>query len=126
MKRSPAPIKRKAAPSSCPSARPVEAKEVSPVEVPPPLMVTGTAAAWVEGSTVHCTRIEAPPPFPELLHWVTVALVVLPTGLHDTVGWVPPPAPDPLHWLTVAGEVVELGRMALTTCTLQITLLPPP
>jgi hypothetical protein len=54
-------------------------------------MVTGSAEVCVEGPTVHCTRIVPPPPLPEVLHWVTVAFVVLPSGVHTTVGWVPPP-----------------------------------
>ncbi len=60
----------------------------------------------MDESTVHCTRIVPPPLLPDTLHWVTVALVVLPTGLHTRVGSVPPPSPDPRHWLTVAGLVV--------------------
>ena len=54
----------------------------------------GRAVALVDGHgecrraphDVDCTRVEPPPPFPDPLHWVTVALVVLPTGAHTTVG----------------------------------------
>jgi len=108
--------------------------ETVQVTVPPPplpellhwLMVTGSAAVWVEGVTVHRTRIVAPPPFPDRLHWVMVALVVLPVGSQSTVGWVPPPAPEPLHWLIVAGLLVALPVMLLTTLTVQVTVPPPP
>ncbi|MDQ1356616.1 MAG: hypothetical protein QOG44_989 [Acidimicrobiaceae bacterium] len=55
-----------------------------------------------------------------------VAAVVLPIGLHDTVGCVPPPVPDPLHWLMVAGEAVASPVMLLTMRTLQVTVPPPP
>ena len=58
-------------------------------------MVTGSAV--VEPVTSHCTRVLAPPPFPEPLHWVTVAFVVLATGAQRRVGWVPPPVPEPMH-----------------------------
>jgi hypothetical protein len=75
---------------------------------------------------VHCTLTVPPPPLPELLHWVTVAFVVLPSGLHTTVGWVPPPWPDPMHWSTVAGRVGATPVMLLTMCTLQVTVEPPP
>jgi len=87
-------------------------------------MVTGSAVASPD--TVHLTRVSAPPPFPEPLHWVTVALVVLPIGAHTTVGWVPPPVPDPMHWLTVTPDVGVLAEMLLITVTLHVTLLPPP
>ncbi|MHB1709997.1 MAG: hypothetical protein ACYCV7_01140 [Acidimicrobiales bacterium] len=87
-------------------------------------MVTGRAVTAPE--TVHCTRLEPPPPLPELLHWVTVAFVVLPIGVHCTVGWVPPPVPDPLHWLTVTTETrVPAGTLSVTVA-LHVTLLPPP
>jgi hypothetical protein len=77
--------------------------------------------------TVHFTRIVAPPPAPDPSHWVTVALVVLATGSHTTVGWVPPPAPDPLlHSLTVAPDVGVPLATSLVKVTLQVTLLPPP
>lgn len=76
--------------------------------------------------TVHFTRIEPPPPVPEPLHWVTVALVVLATGAHTVVGWVPPPVPDPMHWLTVAPDIGEPLATSLMKVTLQVTLLPPP
>jgi len=58
------------------------------------------------------------------LHWVTVALVVLPFGAQ---AWVlPPPVADPMHWSTVTPAVeVPVGTL-LVTETLQITLLPPP
>ena len=58
-------------------------------------MVIGSAA--VAPVTSHCTRVLAPPPFPEPLHWVTVAFVVLATGAHTRVGCVPPPVPEPMH-----------------------------
>jgi hypothetical protein len=87
-------------------------------------MVTGSAVEAPE--TVHFTRVSAPPPFPEPLHWVTVALVVLPIGAHTTVGWVPPPLPDPLHWFTVAPDVGVPTEMSLMNLTLHVTLLPPP
>jgi hypothetical protein len=100
---------------------------------PPPLPLllhwlidTGSAVVWVEVSTVHCTRMLPPPPFPLPLHWSTVALVVFPTGLHDTVGAVPPPAPLPLHWLIVAGCVVAEPVMLFVTVTLQRATPPPP
>lgn len=88
------------------------------------MIVTGRAAEAPE--TVHFTRMLAPPPLPELLHWVTVALVVLPVGTHTTVGAVPPPVPDPLHWSTVTPEVAVPVGMLLVTLTSQVTLLPPP
>ena len=48
--------------------------------------------------TVHRTRWVPPPPFPELLHWVTVAPVVFAgKGSHRVVGAVPPPVPEALH-----------------------------
>ncbi|HVE64553.1 MAG TPA: hypothetical protein VNB94_12225 [Mycobacteriales bacterium] len=100
---------------------------------PPPLpellhwsMVTGSAAAWVEGSTVHWTRIVPPPPLPEPLHWVMVALLVLPMGLQETVGSVPPPVPEPLHWLIVAAAVEVAPVMLLVIRELHLTLPPPP
>jgi hypothetical protein len=58
------------------------------------------------------------------LHWVTVALVVLPLGSHASV--LPPPVPDPMHWLTVTAEVDVPTGTLLVTVTLQYTLLPPP
>ena len=100
---------------------------------PPPLllllhwlMVTGSALDCVEVSTVHRTRIVPPPPLPLPLHWSTVALVVLPGGLQETVGAVPPPAPLPLHWLTVAGCVVADPVMLLVMVTLHLVTPPPP
>jgi hypothetical protein len=43
---------------------------------------------------------------------VTVALVVLWSGLHNSV---PTPPPDPMHWLTVTPEVsVEAGTLLIT------------
>jgi len=109
--------------------------EVLQVTVPPPplpellhwLTVTGSADVWVEGPTVHVTRIVPPPPLPELLHWVIVALVVLAgKGSQFTVGWVPPPVPDPLHWLTVAPVVEAVPVMLLVIVTVHLTVLPPP
>jgi len=71
--------------------------------LPPPvalplhwLMVTGSAE--VAPVTVQSTAdIETmvPPPVADPLHWVTVALVVLPFGLHTSVS--PPPVADPMH-----------------------------
>ncbi len=90
------------------------------------MMVMGSAEVWVDGVTVHCTRMVAPPPSPESLHWVMVALVVFPVGVHATVGSVPPPPPDPLHWLMVAGVVVAVPVMLLVTCTVHWTTAPPP
>jgi hypothetical protein len=87
-------------------------------------MLTGSAVAAPE--TVHFTRIDPPPPVPDPLHWVTVALVVLATGSHTTVGWVPPPVPEPLHSLTVTPDVGVPLDMSLVNVTLQVTLLPPP
>ena len=75
---------------------------------------------------MHCTRMVPPPPLPDMLHWVMVALVVFPTGVQTTVGSVPPPAPDPLHWLMVAGVVVAVPVMLLVTFTVQVTTPPPP
>ena len=75
---------------------------------------------------MHFTRWEPPPPLPELLHWVTVAFVVLPVGAQTTVGAVPPPVPDPLHWLTVTPDVAVPVGMLLVTVTSHVTLLPPP
>jgi hypothetical protein len=99
--------------------------------LPPPfddplhwLIVTGSAVA--APVTSHCTRVLGPPPLAEPLHWVTLALVVLATGAHTTVGWVPPPPPDPTHWSTVTPEVAWPVGMVFTTETLQITLEPPP
>ncbi len=90
-------------------------------------MVIGSAEEMVDGSTVHCTRIVAPPPVPELLHWVMVALVVFAgEGVQTTVGSVPPPVPEPLHWLTVAGEVAATPVMLFVTVTEQVTVPPPP
>jgi len=108
-----------------------EARQV--VVEPPPLadplhwlMVTGSAAPWVDGSTSQRTRSVAPPPLPELLHCVIVAPVVLPTGVHWTVGWVPPPWPEPLHWFTVAGEAVSFPVIVFVILTEQVTTPPPP
>ena len=89
-------------------------------------MLTGSTVVWVDGGTVHCTRIVAPPPLPELLHCVTVALGALPTGLHATVAVPPPPVPESLHWLTVAAEVVGEPLMLFVICTRQVTVPPPP
>jgi hypothetical protein len=58
------------------------------------------------------------------LHWVTVALVVLPPGAHPWV--LPPPVADPMHWLTVTPAVDVPTGTLLVTVTLQYTLLPPP
>src|SRR5688500_710497 len=88
-------------------------------------MRKGSAPDWVEAGTSHVTRSVAPPPLPEPLHCVTVALVVLPTGLHETDG-SPPPVPEPLHWLTVAAVVVAAPVMLLVTRTMQTTEPPPP
>jgi hypothetical protein len=87
-------------------------------------MVIGSVA--VAPVTSHCTRVLAPPPFPEPLHCVTVAFVVLATGSQMVVGWVPPPVPDPMHWSTVTPDVVAPVGRVLTTETSQVTLLPPP
>jgi hypothetical protein len=76
--------------------------------------------------TVHLTRIDAPPPFPDPLHWVTVAFVVLPTGAQTKVGSIPPPVPDPMHWLTVAPVVDVPVETSFVNVTLQVKLLPPP
>jgi hypothetical protein len=57
---------------------------------------------------------------------VTVAPVVLPSGLHRIVGCVPPPCPDTLHWLTVAGVGETTPVMLLMMATLQLTVPPPP
>jgi hypothetical protein len=76
--------------------------------------------------TVHFTRMVAPPPVPEELHWSMVALVVLPSGAHKTVGCVPPPVPEAMHCLIVAGEVVAEPVMLLMIVTLQVTVPPPP
>ena len=76
--------------------------------------------------TVHFTRMEPPPPVPEPLHWVTVALVVLATGAQSVVGWVPPPVPDPMHWFTVAPVSDAPLATSLMNVTLHVTLLPPP
>jgi hypothetical protein len=59
------------------------------------LIVTGSAVA--PPVTLHFTRVDAPPPVAEPLHWVTVAPVVLATGAHNSVGCVPPPVPEPTH-----------------------------
>jgi len=67
----------------------------------------------------------APPPVPELLHWVIVAFVVLPIGLQET-GFAPPPPPEPLHWLMVAGELSATPVMLLVIFTVQVTVPPPP
>ena len=87
-------------------------------------MVTDEAVA--SPVTSHSTRRVAPPPLPEVLHWVTVALVVLPVGTQSTVGAIPPPVPDPLHWLTVTPEVAVPVGTLLVIVTSQVTLLPPP
>lgn len=67
----------------------------------------------------------APPPVPELLHWVIVAFVVLPIGLQET-GLAPPPPPEPLHWLMVAGELSATPVMLLVMLTVHVTVPPPP
>jgi hypothetical protein len=90
------------------------------------LIVNGKAVVVVDAVTVHRTRSEAPPPLPEPLHWVTVALVVLLRGLHNVVGSAPPPVPESMHWLTVAVAVVPAPVMVLTTSTEHRTVLPPP
>lgn len=87
-------------------------------------MVTGKTVSVPE--TVHLTRIGAPPPFPDPLHWVTVALLVLPTGAQTKVGSIPPPVPDPMHWLTVAPDVGVPVETSLVNVTLHVKLLPPP
>jgi hypothetical protein len=77
-----------------------EQMTIAPPPLPDPthwLMVTGSAAVFVDVVTVHLTRLVPPPPLPELLHWVTVAPVVLPMGEHTFVGCVPPPVPAELH-----------------------------
>jgi hypothetical protein len=77
-----------------------EQMTTAPPPLPEPthwLMVTGSAAVFVDVVTVHRTRLVPPPPLPELLHWVTVAPVVLPIGEHTLVGRVPPPVPAELH-----------------------------
>jgi hypothetical protein len=76
--------------------------------------------------SVHFTRVDPPPPFPDPLHWVTVAPVVLATGAHTRIGWVPPPVPEPMHWFTVTPLVAVPAGMVFTTETLHVTLLPPP
>jgi len=82
----------------------------------------GSAEVRVDGRTVHRTRL--PPPFPEPLHWVTVAPVVDPIGVHATME--PPPWPEPMHWLTVAGLVVATPVMLLMMVTVQVTVPPAP
>jgi hypothetical protein len=68
----------------------------------------------------------APPPFPEPLHCVTTAFVVLATGVQRRVGWVPPPVPEPMHWLTVTpGVAAPVGTVSITE-TSHVRLLPPP
>jgi hypothetical protein len=87
-------------------------------------MVTGSAVDVPV--TEQSTRDGAPPPVPEPLHCVTVALVVLDTGLQRTVEPPPPPVPDPMHSFTVApGVGVPMGTLFVKV-TLQVTLLPPP
>ena len=90
------------------------------------MIVTGSAAVDVDGVTVHRTRLDAPPPLPEPLHWVMVAPVVTPIGLQSRVGAVPPPVPEPLHWLIDAGTAVPSPVMVLVMCTVQVTVPPPP
>jgi len=89
-------------------------------------MVMGSAEVCVDGVTVQVTRFVPPPPLPELLHWVMVALVVLPIGVQTNVGSVPPPWPEPLHWLMLAGLVVAVPVMLLVMLTVQATAPPPP
>src|SRR5688500_16886139 len=91
-------------------------------------MVMGISEVSVESvRTVHCTRIVEPPPVPELLHWVTVAFVVLAgNGSQTVVGFVPPPVPDSLHWLTVTSVGVTVPVMLLIMCTVQVTVPPSP
>ena len=59
----------------------------------------------MEGRTVQFTRPGAPPPLTDPLHWVTVASVVLCTGLHAR-GMLPPPAPVAQH-LQPPGRATE-------------------
>ena len=106
--------------------------EVHVTRSPPPfaellhwLIVMGRAELWLDGSTVHRTRIEPPPPLPDPLHCVIVAPLALAVGVHWIVGSVPPPPPDPMHWLRDAGLEVAEPVMLLITETLQITMLPP-
>ena len=47
------------------------------------------------------------------------------TGAQFVVGSVPPPWPEPMHWLTVAGEVDPTPVTLLTTFTLQVMIDPP-
>jgi hypothetical protein len=56
---------------------------------------------------------------------VTVALVVLPTGVQFTAP-LPPPVAEPMHWLTVTFVVDVAAGTLLVTVTLQCTSLPPP
>ncbi|TFC25963.1 hypothetical protein E3O53_06505 [Cryobacterium sp. TMT2-18-3] len=72
-----------------------------------------------EGFTRQCTS--APPPFPALLHCVTVAPVVFSRGTQSSSVL----APEPTHWLTVAGVAVVAPVMWLFTVTVQIVLPPP-
>jgi hypothetical protein len=90
------------------------------------LTVTGSAVA--SPVTEHLTRSGAPPLLADMLHWSTVALVVLATGAHIVVGPVgeTPPWPEPMHWLTVTPEVGVPTGMLLMIVTSQVTLLPPP
>jgi hypothetical protein len=87
-------------------------------------METGRAEA--PPVSVQITRAEAPPPFPDPLHWVTVAPLVLAAGVHKRVGWVPPPVPEPMHSLTVTPAVAVPAGIVFATETLHVTLLPPP
>lgn len=89
------------------------------------LIVIGSAEVSVDGSTVHLTRREAPPPLAEPLHWVISALVVLDFGEHCVVGSAPPPVPDPMHWLTVAGDFVPPPVIVLVTSTEHVRVAPP-
>jgi hypothetical protein len=90
------------------------------------LTFTVNAEFTVEVVTAHFTRMLPPPPLPEPLHWVMVAPLVEPSGLHWVVGWVPPPFPDPLHWLMVAGVTFALPTMVLATWTVHAIVPPPP
>ncbi len=100
--------------------------------LPPPvavplhwLMVTGSAeVAPVTVQSIADIETMVPPPVAEPLHCVTVALVVLPVGLHTSVS--PPPVADPMHWSTVTSEVDVPTGTSLVTVTSQYTLLPPP
>ena len=80
----------------------------------------------MDGATVQVTRRVSPPPLPEVLHWVMVALVVAPTGVQASVGSIPPPSPEPMHWLMLAGLVPAAPVMLLTMPTVHATAPPPP